>query len=156
MDITRALQFAVKNFKLGTAALAAAMGVRNPGVLLAKVDPNRGDCHCSPEEAAQIMALTGDHGALFAMAAELGYLCLANPSVGDEAGECATQLVDSVSRCSDYFKTISTASADGEIKLNELKEIDARCLEAMAALVSLRAWAAKRHEEAKPRHLRAA
>jgi len=154
MDITRQLQRAVKAYQWGSASLAAAMGVSSDKVLLAKVDPNRPETHLSPEEMAQVQKITGDHGALFAMADELGYLCLANPAASRELGDCAEHLVDSVSRCSDYFKTISTATADGQIKLNELKEIDARCLEAMAALVALRAWAAKKHEDSKPAHLR--
>jgi hypothetical protein len=156
MDVTRTLQKAVKEYQWGTASLAAAMGVSSDKVLLAKVDPNRRETHLSPEEVVQVQKITGDHGALFAMAEELGYLCLANPAANQVLGDCAEHLVDSVARCSDYFKTISAATSDGQIKLNELKEIDARCLEAMAALVALRAWAAKKHEDSKPAHLRIA
>ena len=75
MDITIALQRAVRSFEHGTPALAARLGISQTS-LLHKVSPTYPTAHCSPEEAVEIMQVTGDHGALHAMAGPLGYVLL--------------------------------------------------------------------------------
>lgn len=158
MDITRALQHAVKKtWKHGTQALAAALGMSSDKVLLAKVSPDRDDTHCSPEEMLQIMAVTGDHSALFAMAEDLGYVLLKNPAHGQTADiECTKHLVVTVREFGEFIETVTEAASDRDINANELKEIHAKCADAQAALLSLDAWAEQRHEAGKPIHLRAA
>ncbi|SEL13100.1 hypothetical protein SAMN05216359_105309 [Roseateles sp. YR242] len=161
MNVTRALQRAVKEFKLGTKALAAAMSngrdkIMSDVVLMAKVNPDRTDTHCSPQEMLQIMDITGDHGALFEMAEEMGYVLLKNPLAGQEPGECSKHLVSCIKEFGEFVETVSSAAADNDITHNELKDIHGRCADAQAAILKLQAWAEARHEQSKPARLRVA
>lgn len=156
MNVTRALQRAVKNFRLGTQALAVAMGVSSDKVLLAKVNPERTETHCSPREMLQIMEITGDHSALFEMADEMGYVLIKNPLAGAEVGECAKHLVDSVREFGAFIETVSASAADGVVTLNERKEVAERCARAQAEIIQLDAFIGAKHEAGKPSHLRIA
>lgn len=135
MDVTRALQRAVKGWPPGTAALAASMGISSTS-LYHKVSPTHPGAHASPEEMLEIMETTGDHGALFLLAERLHYIVLPEPRAEDgmrgtralalavrEFGELAARTADSLD--------------DGRITGNELARIRAEALEAIAAIHAL-------------------
>lgn len=69
----------------GCASLAPRMGM--PVALLrAKLNPNDKRHHPTIAEAVIMQMLAGDHRILFAMAEELGYVCMPAPIEGDESG----------------------------------------------------------------------
>ena len=155
MDITRALQRAVKGFKLGTAAMSAAMGLRGEKTLWAKVDPNREETHASPEEMAQIMEISGDYGALYVLAAQSDHLCLKNPSPFQYEGEdCRKAIAETLARAAQVVTKAIEADADNNVTASEDAEVTAACLQLMAAANDVRAFISWRYEQSKPAHLR--
>lgn len=132
MDVTLALQRAVRGFGLGSAALAARLGV-SPTSLAHKVSPTYTAAHCSPEECLVIMEVTGDHGALHAMAGGLGYVLLPVPSL-EAGGESMQALAKTVGEFGELCSQVATAVADGHITDNERARIEAEGAEALAAI----------------------
>lgn len=155
MDITRALQRAVKGFRLGTGAMAAAMGVYSDKVLLAKVDPNREETHASPEQMQQIMEISGDYGALHVMATQLNHQCLRNPGPDEFEGEDARRAIaDTLLRAADAVKKAIEAEADGTVTATEKESVSAAVLHLMASANTMRAYIAWKHEQSKAPNLR--
>lgn len=148
MDITIALQRAVKQWPHGTAALAARMGL-GVSSLLHKVSPTYPTAHASPEEAVEIMEVTGDHGALHAMAARLGYVLLPTPAV-DVTHAPIAALADSVREFGEFVAEASTALADGRVSDNERRRIESEGAQALAAIERLLSIAQQLNEQAKP------
>lgn len=156
MDITRALQRAVRAFPHGTKALAAALGMSET-TLNHKVSPTYPTQFCSPEEMLLLMQETGDKGALLALADGLDCMVLPLPSMrADGVHECTLKLLDAVREFSE-FTGVTAESAEREgISDNELERIEAEGAEAIAAIQRLMAWAAANNAKRKPSHLRVA
>jgi hypothetical protein len=150
MDITRALHRAVHNHPAGTAALAAQMGMSRH-TLTHKCSPTDLTAHCSPEEAAMIMEITGDHGPLQAMADRLGYICLSRMAC-DEATD--GELVAAVREFGEFLHASSSGMADGQVSDNELGRIEAEASDAISRINQLVAKARAINQAGKPVELR--
>lgn len=152
MNITDALYRAVHTYAGGSESLAPRMGMRASS-LDHKVSPTYPGAHCSPQEMAAIMELTGDHGPLQALAMRLGYALLPLPRADDVAqidGELVRQLASSVREFGEFITEISTDLADGKVSDNELRRIERELTDMMTAAQSLYAYAARLNQDAKP------
>jgi len=160
MDITLALQSAVRGCSLGTAAVAAAMGMRST-TLCHKVSPTYDAQFCSPEEMLRIMEITGNDAPLVALADARNYALVPLPHRGEEGGEevCTRLMLSAVKEFAHVAEAV-TASVDPAgpggvvIKDSELARIEQEGAEAIAAIQALMAWAARRNQESKPVALR--
>lgn len=152
MDMTIALQRAVQGFALGTAALAARLGMSVTS-LNHKVSPTYPGAHCSPEEALQIMQVTGDHGALHVQAQLLGYVLLPVPEVGAPGSQAAQVLATSVREFGEFIARVAADLADGRCTANELADIQREGAEAQHAMQQLLALAQQIHRAGQPPEL---
>lgn len=153
MHIVDALYRAAHNYPHGGIdALASRLGI-SANSLQHKVNPTYPGAHCSPGEMAQIMELTGDHSALQALAARLGYVLLQFPQGGTEAG-FSRELASTVQQFGEFIAEVSQDLVDGLVTTTELRRIEKEGADALHAMQSLMALAAQMHESAKPVSLR--
>lgn len=155
MNITDALYRAAHHYPGGLEALALRMGI-SASSLAHKVSPNYPGAHCSPQEMADIMEFTADHGALHAMAGRMRYMLLPMVPEGEVDGEFAQRLAGTVKEFGEFIAEISSDLADGRVTDNELKRIERELSDMQAATAALYALAARLNRDAKPSHLRAA
>lgn len=148
MDVTIALQQAVKGFPHGTAALAARLGLQVTS-LLHKVSPTYPSAHASPEEALSIMEVTGDHGAFFVQARALRYVVLPEPD-STTAQRGTAVLVRAVREFGELASAASAALEDGNITANELARLQREAGEAQAAIQALMRIATALHDAGRP------
>ena len=148
MDITIALQRAVRSFPLGTAALAARLEI-NATSLAHKVSPTYPTAHCSPEEAVEIMEVTGDHGGLHAMAARLGYVLIPAPGV-DGGHESLQALAATVAEFGQMCAEVATGLADGRVTDTERGRIEQEAAETLAAIERMLQVVARLNRAGKP------
>lgn len=153
MHIVDALYRAAHNYPHGGIdALAGRLGI-SVNSLQHKVNPSYAGAHCSPGEMAQIMELTGDHGALQALAARLGYVLLQVPQASADGG-FSRELAATVQEFGQFIGEISHDLADGVVTATELRRIEKEGADALHAMQNLMALAAQIHEVAKPAALR--
>lgn len=154
MNLTAHLYRAAHNFPPGMGTLASALGVAESS-LQNKVSITNPGAHCSPEEMARILELTGDHGALHALNARLGYVALALPRMSDASDDSAVQLMtSSIKEFGELMAETSADLANGQVSDNELKRITKEGVEAIAAIQQLLAYVQQRNEAGKPVALR--
>lgn len=154
MNLTAHLYRAAHNFASGMSILATMLGIAESS-LQNKVSITNPGAHCSPEEMARIMDITGDHGALHALNARLGYVALALPRPADSADDSAVQLMtSSIKEFGELMAETSADLANGQVSDNELKRITKEGVEAIAAIQQLLAYVQQRNEAGKPVALR--
>jgi hypothetical protein len=150
MDKRRALYGAVHGYKPGTDSLAAAMvPPMSATTLRHKVMPNDLKQFLSPEEGIQVQQITGDHGALQVEARELGYVLLRRP-VLSSGPLSLTKANDAIKEFSEFLSAATAGLAGGAITGNRLRQIEAECLEAIAAIQDLMAHIQGLHEAGQP------
>lgn len=147
MDLTLSLQRAVRGFALGSEALAARLRLSVTS-LNHKVSPTYAGAHASPEEAAEICEVTGDHGFLHALSARLGYVALP-VGVGQEHGSMQA-LAETVREFGELASAAASGMADGRVTGNEMACIDAEAAEAIAAITRLVECARALHRASMP------
>lgn len=147
MDITLALQRAVRNFALGTEALAAHLRM-SVHTLNHKVSPTYPGAGCFPEEAAQICEVTGDMGPLHALGARLGHVCIPVEMCGDANGASRQQLAATVCAFGEFVVEVGGALADDKVTANELARIEREGTEALCAINALIKHARAMHRSA--------
>ena len=155
MDITRAIQAAVRSYQHGTASLAAAMDMSGT-TLSHKASPTYPMQFCSPEEMLQIMEITGNDAPLIALAAARNYALLPIAQDLAVADSCAEAVVTSMREFAAFVTEITADSADDAITANEMARIEREALDAIASIQRTVAWAAAKHASARPAHLRSA
>lgn len=171
MDITLALQRAVRGYKLGTQALAAAVSELLPAPISAttinhKVSPTYETMFCSPQEAVAIMEVTGDHGALMAMNAALRYVAIRLPDegLGEVDDGCLQAQLCTVREFSDLMSAFTQAVQPEpgpagrrtvRITDHERARIEKEAAEVIAAVQAIVGVAAAMNEAGKPAALRA-
>lgn len=154
MNLTAHLYRAAHNFPPGMGTLASALGIAESS-LQNKMSITNPGAHCSPEEVARIMEITGDHGALIALNARLGYVAMALPQIGDSADDSAVQLMTvSIKEFGELMSGASTDLANGRVTDHELARITKEGVEAIAAIQHLLAFAQQRNADAKPAAVR--
>ncbi len=136
MDITLALQRAVRSYEHGTEALASILGISKHS-LNHKVDPRDSGAHCSPDEVHRIQEITGDHGPLFAQAEALGYLLLPMPDVETGSTESTNALTAAVVEFGEFISEAARDMHDNSVSDNELSRIEREGTQALAAIHKL-------------------
>lgn len=152
MNVTDALWRAAHNYPHGGIdALAVRMGI-SVNSLAHKVKPSNLNAHCSPEEMLQICEMTGDHGAVHALACRLGYVLLPMPELADGVDATFTVgLASAVQEFGQFISEVSANLADGVVTENELRRINKEAAEMIAAAQKLVILAENMHEAAKPK-----
>ena len=113
-----------------------------------KVSPTYGGAHASPEEAAEICEVTGDHSLLHALCARLGYVAL--PVAATAKGGSMEHLASTVREFGELASAAAMGMADGNVTGNELADIEREASEAIAAIGRLVECARGLHRAAMP------
>lgn len=145
MNITDALHRAVHSYPGGAESLAPRMRI-SASSLSHKVSPTYPGAHCSPDEMATIMELTGDHGPMQALAGRLGYMLMPLPAVGMPGDQFAQRLATSVQEFGEFVAEVAKDLADNQVSDNELRRIERELSEMMVAAQALYAYAAARNK----------
>lgn len=78
------------------------------------------------QDAMAVQHLTGDHRILYAMAAELGHLCVPLPAVtADPGSPCAVKVSSVAQSFGDYMAGLVGSLADSDVSDNELAQAEA-------------------------------
>ena len=109
----------------------------------------------APEEMARIMDITGDHGALHALSARLGYVAMALPQLSNFEDDSAVQLMTTtIKEFGELMAEASAGLANGRVTDNQMARISKEGIEAIAAIQQLLSFAQQRNEAGKPVALR--
>lgn len=135
MNIIDAAHATVRNYPGGSESLAPRIGM-SPAILRNKVNPNNTTHRLALDEASAIMAVSGDHQILHALAAEHGYVCMPTNSGGQTASVLAL-ILSTQAKEGDLSRTLHDALADGTISRNELNAISAAAMAVQAAVIQL-------------------
>jgi len=125
MNITTAADLTVHDYKGGSEALGAVIGM-SPAVLRNKVNPNNTTHHLTLAEADRIVRMTGDVRILAAFAHGNGYLLVKAP---DSCGENDMSVLEQVAALmiahGRFGHEVYDALADGGVDQQEMQRVDA-------------------------------
>lgn len=114
-----------------------------------KVSPTYVTANLSPNELMQVMKLTGDHAAYFAMSVELGYAPMPLPQPGDDADEAFNTLM--TKSIKEYGESMQAASAAHQSPSNRsLETYQKELLDSMLAGLSVLSSLKARNTAANP------
>lgn len=143
MNVSDAAYNTVHDYPGGASSLAPRFGtksggVMSPSVLNSKVDPKKDSHHLSLAEASKLMALTGDHRILHALAIEHGFVCVA---VDDDAKPCDMAVLEAVTQVwaknGDVGLIVNAALSDGKIDSKEVMDVKKSVYALQSALQGL-------------------
>ena len=161
MSLTTHLYRAAHNCPLGMAKLAEAMSTPDEPVtessLQKKVNMRYPGAHCSPEQTARLLELSGDHGYLFALNHRLGYAApWLLPQLADGMDSSAVALMSwSIKEFGELMSEVSKDLANGQVSDNEMMRIEKEGREAISAIQHMIAYAQQRNLALKPQAERA-
>jgi len=135
MHVLDAAAQTVHAYPGGAESLAPRIGV-SAGILRNKVNVNNTTNHLTLAEANEIMAATGDHRILQALAQEHGY-ALHHIGEGEGGAPIVSHLLALGMAEGALSRTIHDALADGVISANEMNAIAAAGHENQSALIGL-------------------
>jgi hypothetical protein len=124
MNITKAAELTVHEFKGGSESLGPLVGI-TPAVLRNKVNPNNTTHHLTLAEAVRICRMTADFRILTAWAHEAGFLLVKAPSHCQAESDMSVleQVVGFMVASGVYGQEIHKALADGGVDRQELTRI---------------------------------
>jgi hypothetical protein len=144
VNVHDAAYHTVHEYPGGSAALASRLvrvdadGNRramSEAVLNSKVNANTRTHHLTLAEADQIMALTGDHRILQALASSHGYTL--QPVNAPSAGSVMTAMLATAIAKGDLAEVLAAAMADNRITPNEATDISRACAAVQAAVIDV-------------------
>jgi len=125
MNITTAADLTVHDYKGGSEALGAVIGM-SPAVLRNKVNPNNTTHHLTLAEADRIVRMTGDVRILAAFAHGNGYLLVKAPeSCGESDMSVLEQVAALMIAHGKFGHEVYDALADGGVDQQEMQRVDA-------------------------------
>jgi len=125
MNITTAADLTVHDYKGGSEALGAVIGM-SPAVLRNKVNPNNTTHHLTLAEADRIVRMTGDVRILAAFAHGNGYLLVKAPeSCGESDMSVLEQVAALMIAHGTFGHEVYDALADGGVDQQEMQRVDA-------------------------------
>lgn len=138
MNITTAADLTVHDYKGGSEALGAVIGM-SPAVLRNKVNPNNNTHHLTLAEADRIVRLTGDARILSALAHANGYLLVKAPdSCGSDSDMSVLEQVAALMVANGKFgQEVYDALADGGVDLKEVERVMAAGHNVMEAVAEV-------------------
>jgi hypothetical protein len=146
MNVIDAAYATVSDYPGGAEALATRMtldGVKVTGAVLRnRVNPNNPRNRLAIDDASKIMALTGDHQILQALAAEHGYVLVkADEMLPEPVCRSVGQIMLKVSVAEGEFtRAVHDAAADGVITQNEADQLTGDGLAVQRTII----WALQR------------
>lgn len=154
MNLQDAAYHTVHDYPGGTSALAVRLG-KHTTTLNHEVRPPVGSsAKLGLVDAQRIMAMSGDHRILQAMAAELGQFCVPLPALPEGADGSADELARLAREFGDVVGEVATAMADGKVTDNELRALERQSGELVAAVQHMLRHFAQLNAAAKPITLR--
>jgi hypothetical protein len=135
MNVIDAADNTVHDYPGGSESLAPRLGM-SAAVLRNKVNPNNDRNHLSLSEADQMMAKTGDHRILHALAAQHGYVLHKIDTAQANESVLGVMLSNSAKHGA-FFQTLQHALADGLITENEMADLSKGGTAAMESMVVL-------------------
>ncbi|CAB3675600.1 hypothetical protein LMG26690_01307 [Achromobacter animicus] len=125
MNITTAADLTVHDYKGGSEALGAVIGM-SPAVLRNKVNPNNTTHHLTLAEADRIVRMTGDVRILAAFAHGNGYLLVKAPeSCGESDMSVLEQVAALMIAHGKFGHEVYDALADGGVDQQEMQRVNA-------------------------------
>lgn len=95
----------------------------NGQVLAHKVNPNDQANQLTVQQARKIMVKTSDYRMLYALANELNHVCIR--SVDAHSDQCLHKsITKTVKEFGEFLAAVSDATEDGDVTVNELRNID--------------------------------
>lgn len=153
MNLLDAAFHTVHDYPGGTSALAVRLG-KSPTTVNHEVRPPVGSsAKLGLIDAQRIMAFSGDHRILHAMAADLGQFCVPLPALPEGTGS-AEELAKLAKEFADVVAVAASAMADGTVTDNELRAIERQAGEMVAAVQHLLRHFSAINAAAKPISLR--
>lgn len=139
----------VREYPGGAAALAPRLGMKSAAILSHKVSPTGTHYILGLDEAISIQALTGDYRILYAMARELGHVCI---SVSQSEVEDVNQNIAATCKeFGEYLGSVSEAVRDNRVTDNEISDIAAHMGALAARTNQLHATLLALNKQAKPK-----
>ena len=124
MNIRDAIYQTVHGAAGGVEALAIRMGLRAQ-ILRNKANPNSTTNYLSPIELESLMALTGDHAVLHALARNHGYICIKAQEDVTASDMAILELVTQVWSASGVVGAeVHAVLADGVVEKHELPRVE--------------------------------
>jgi hypothetical protein len=149
LSVRDAAYHTVRQYPGGAVALAARLGMKSSSTLSHKVAPNSTSYYLSLEEAINLQAFTGDYRILYAMARELGHVCI---SVSQSDVEDVNQNIAATCKeFGEYLGSVSEAVRDNRITDNEISDIAAHMGALAARTNQLHATLLALNNQAKPK-----
>lgn len=137
MNITTAADLTVHDYKGGSEALGAVIGM-SPAVLRNKVNPNNTTHHLTLAEADRIVRMTGDVRILSAFAHGNGYLLVKAPdSCGDSDISVLEQVASLMVAHGTFGREVYEALADGGVDQEEVARVTAAGRVVMEAVANV-------------------
>ncbi len=137
MNITTAADLTVHDYKGGSEALGAVIGM-SPAVLRNKVNPNNTTHHLTLAEADRIVRMTGDVRILAAFAHGNGYLLVKAPdSCGDSDISVLEQVASLMVAHGTFGREVYDALADGGVDQEEVARVTAAGRVVMEAVANV-------------------
>lgn len=137
MNITTAADLTVHDYKGGSEALGAVIGM-SPAVLRNKVNPNNTTHHLTLAEADRIVRMTGDVRILAAFAHGNGYLLVKAPEACGESDMSVLEQVAALMIAHGKFgHEVYDALADGGVDRGEVAREKAAGRSVMEAVIAV-------------------
>jgi hypothetical protein len=149
MNALDAADLTVHDYPGGSESLAPRLGI-SAAILRGKVNVNNDRNHLTLAEADRMMAVTGDHRILQALAAEHGY-ALTRMDETPRQGSIAAALLELGMARGELSRVILDALQDGVISDNEMDAIVAAGLADQAHTIGLINRLRQARDEARPR-----
>lgn len=135
MNVIDAAYKSVHDYPGGSESLGPRLGM-SPAILRNKVNPNNDKHHLTLAEADHLMAVTGDHGILQALAAGHGY-ALVRADHGDVDGSLVHSVLAFLAASGKMSGSLQDVVAKGQVTRNASREIQALGADVQAALIRL-------------------
>lgn len=137
MNLSDAIYKTVHSAIGGLEALAVRMNIRTQ-IMRNKANPNSGANYFSPAELDMLLALTGDHSILHALAQNHGYVCVKiETELAPSDMAIIEMLAKLVSSTGDVGTELYAALADGVVEAHEVERVAEVAYRAKASLTTL-------------------
>lgn len=135
MNVEDAAHAIAHDYPGGLALLAERMGIGRT-VFNGKVNPNDKGHVLGLVESLRMQQLANRFDILYAMADELGFVCMKKPDACGDV-EVALLLANTCSEFGDYMREITEAMSDRTVTKNEAKRMQKELLELITAATRL-------------------
>lgn len=137
MNLSDAIYRTVHSAIGGLEALAIRMNIRTQ-IMRNKANPNSGANYFSPAELDLLMALTGDHSVLHALAQNHGYVCI---KVESEMAQSDMAILEvfakAVAANGEVGAELYATLADGMVEQHEVARVEEAAYRAKAAVTTM-------------------